>query len=256
MLNLNNKVKEILDGGSTAYGTFVMGNDPAVAEILGYGGLDFILVDTEHSSTQVHQAEQLFRAAEVSGAVPFMRVTVNEPAKILQALDAGARGIIIPQVNSAAEALATVKAARYYPAGERGVAAIVRAARYGFLSFADYAAQTNQQIMVLTQVEHVDAVANLDEILSVEGLDGIFIGPADLSQSMKIPGQFSNEDYRATVANSIKRAREAGKIAGIFCFHAADAKDWISQGANFVVIGADIMLMSRAVRQLVSDLKG
>ena len=183
-----------------------------------------------------------------------MRVTANDQARILQALDCGARGIVIPQVNSAAEAQAAVKAARYYPGGERGLAGIVRAARYGFVPFADYVQQANKAVMILTQVEHVDAVAHLDEILAVEGLDGIFVGPADLSQSMGIPGQVNNEEFRATVSSILRRTKAAGKVAGIFCFNTADAKHWISQGANLVVVGADIMLISGAARKLVSEL--
>ncbi len=254
MLEITNKVKEKLAAGQTVYGTFMMGSDPAVGEILGYAGLDFVIVDTEHSSNPVHQAEQIFRALETTGAVPFMRVTANDHARVLQALDSGARGIVIPQVNSAAAAEEAVKAARYYPAGERGLAGIVRAARYGFIPFGDYVKQANNAVMILTQVEHVDAVANLDEILAVKGLDGIFVGPADLSQSMGIPGQINNEEFRATVSDVLQRTKAAGKIAGIFCFNPADAKHWISQGANFVVVAADIMLMSGAARKLVSEL--
>ena len=253
-MKIENKVKEKLAAGQTAYGTFMMGSDPAVGEILGYAGLDFIVVDTEHSPNPVHYAEQIFRAVENTGAVPFMRVTANDQARILQALDCGARGIVIPQVNSAAEAQAAVKAARYYPGGERGLAGIVRAARYGFVPFADYVQQANKAVMILTQVEHVDAVAHLDEILAVEGLDGIFVGPADLSQSMGIPGQVNNEEFRATVSSILRRTKAAGKVAGIFCFNTADAKHWISQGANLVVVGTDIMLISGAARKLVSEL--
>ncbi len=255
-LKFENKLRRKLAKSEPVYGTFMMGNDPAVGEILGYAGLDFVVVDREHSSNLLTEAEHIFRAIEVSGAVPFMRVTVNEPSQILQALDCGARGIVIPQVNSAAEAKAAVKAARYYPQGERGVAGIVRAARYGFLPFADYAAGVNREVMVLTQVEHVDAVANLDEILTIEGLDGTFVGPADLSQSMGISGQFDNPVYRDMVAMIIKKTKLAGKVAGIFCFHAADAKHWISVGADLVVIGADHMLISSAARTLVSQLRG
>ena len=255
MLEIANKVKEKLAAGETVYGTFMMSSDPAVGEILGYAGLDFIMVDTEHSPIPIHQAEQIFRAVETTRAVPFMRVTANDQARIFQALDCGVSGIMIPQVNSAAAAEAAVKAARYYPAGDRGLAGIVRAARYGFIPFADYVKQANEAVMVLTQVEHVDAVAQLDEILAVEGLDGIFVGPVDLSQSMGIPGQVNNEEFRATVSDILKRTKAAGKVAGIFCFNAADAQHWISQGANFVIVAADIMFLSGAARKLVSELR-
>ena len=255
MINFSNKVKEKLTNGDNVHGIFMMAGEPAFAEIMGYGGLDFVLVDTEHSSNTLQQVEHIFRAIEVSGATPFMRVTVNDRARILQALDSGARGIVIPQVNTAEQAQAAVTAARYSPSGERGVAGVVRAARYGFIPFHDYIEQANNNVMVLTQVEHVDAVANLDDILAVEGLDGIFIGPTDLSQSMGIVGQFANPELRETITWVIQQARKAKKVVGMFCLNAADARYWREQGANFITIGTDTMLIAGAVRKLVSDLK-
>lgn len=254
MLSFTNPVKEKLANGAAVHGVFMTTSDPATAEMMGYSGLDFVLVDTEHSPNPLQQVEVLFRAIELGGATPFMRVTANDPARILQALDCGARGIIIPQVNTMEGVVAAVRAARYAPAGERGISGVVRAARYGFIPFHDYVAQANDQVTVLTQVEHIEAVANLDAILAVEGLDGIFIGPTDLSQSMGIAGQFSNPELREVITKVIRKSREANKVVGMFCLNAADARHWREVGANFVTIATDTMLMAGALRRLVSDL--
>lgn len=252
-MQITNRVKEALAHGSVT-GLFVMTGEPALVEILGHAGFDYVLLDTEHGPNDIRAIEHMIRAAEVSGCVPFVRVTKNDAGLILRALDVGAKGVVVPQVNDAAEARAAVRAARYAPNGDRGIAGVVRAAKYGFVPMGGYLEQSNRAVMVFTQVEHVEAVRNLDEILAVEGLDGIYIGPTDLSQTMGITGQFDDPKLRETIEDIIVRARRAGKVVGLFCLNAADAKFWHEKGVNFITVGTDTMLFAAGARRLASQL--
>ena len=245
-----NKVKKIIKAGNAAYGTFAMLGEPALVEMIGYAGLDFVLIDTEHSPNTMEQVENMVRAAEVAQTTPIVRVTTNSPELILCTLDIGAGGVLVPQVNTAEEAAAAVRAVRYAPQGERGLAGVVRAAHYGFIPVTEYIEWANREIIVLTQVEHVDAVKNLDSILAVEGLDGIFVGPADLSQSMGCTGKFNDPEFRRTIHSVIEKTRRTDKWAGIFCFDAKDAEYWRAAGAQFLAIGADGMIFASALRSL------
>ena len=249
-----NTVKQAMNEGKTVYGTFALLGEPALVEIIGYAGFDFVVIDTEHSGNTTEQAGSLIRAAEIANITPIVRVTANAPELILRALDMGAGGILVPQVNTVAEARAAVRAARYAPLGERGLAGVVRAARYGFVPMQEYLAGANRETLVIIQVEHVDAVSNLDEILAVEGIDGIFIGPADLSQSMGCTGQFDNPELRHVIHSVIEKTRRTDKWAGIFCIDAADAEYWRKAGVQFVNIAAESMLFAAALRQLKKQL--
>ncbi len=249
-----NKIKTRLQCGQTVTGSFIFSREPACAEILGYAGMDFVLIDTEHTPNTSTEVVNLVRAAQISGAESVVRVRTNDPALILQALDVGATGILVPRVNNAQEALAIVRAAKYGPDGERGMAGIVRAAKYGFTPVQEYIAAANKNIFIMVQVEEVEAVHNLDEIIAVDGIDAIFIGPADLSQSMGISGQFEHPDFRKMVVDVIARSRKAGKQAAIFCHNAEDAKRWEQAGANIFAIGSDTVLLAQAAKKLLQDM--
>ena len=251
---MTNAVKRKIVDGKAAYGTFALLGEPALVEMIGFAGLDFVLIDTEHAPNTIDQVGNMVRAADVADITSIVRVTTNSPDLILRALDVGAGGVLVPQVNTAAEAAAAVRAARYAPKGERGLAGIVRAARYGFVPVAEYVEWSNTEILVFTQVEHVDAVKNLDSILAVEGLDGIFVGPADLSQSMGCMGKFDDPEFRRTIHTIMEKTRRTDKFAGIFCFDAKDANYWVSQGAQFITIGADSMIFAGALKKLKNDI--
>lgn len=249
-----NAVKRKILAGETVYGTFALLSEPALVEMIGYAGMDFVLIDTEHSPNTTEQVTNMLRAADAAQTTSLVRVTTNSPELILRALDSGAGGVLVPQVNTAVEAAAAVRSARYAPQGERGLAGIVRAARYGFTPLPEYLRNSNEEKIVLTQVEHVDAVKNLDSILNVEGLDGIYIGPADLSQSMGCTGNFQDPDFRKTIHSVIEKTRRAGKWAGIFCTDVADAVHWRSAGVQFITLGSDSMLFASALRSAMQEL--
>ncbi|HMM20572.1 MAG TPA: aldolase/citrate lyase family protein [Selenomonadales bacterium] len=240
--------------GDTVRGVFVVTGTPANVEILGYAGLDFVILDMEHASTGSGEVEHLIRAAEIGGIAPIVRVSKNDPALILRALDSGACGILVPQVNSATEAEQAVQAARYAPLGGRGLAGIVRAARYGFSPLSDYVSSANRRTLVIVQAEDRRAVENLEAILAVEGVDGVFVGPADLSQSLGRTGQFDHPEVNRIFADVIGKIAGSDKFAGMFCTGADDAKRWQGLGARMLAVGSDTMLLGQAARELVREL--
>ncbi|HWR45687.1 HpcH/HpaI aldolase family protein [Sporomusa sp.] len=254
LMPYKNKVKDKLESGQAVNGVFYCNGGPAYVEMLGYSGLDFVIIDTEHSSHNLETVENLIRASEVSGMVPIVRVQENSEALIKKALDMGAGGIIVPQVNTAAEARMAVQAAKFGPQGERGVAGITRGARYGYVPLTDFVTYSNKNSLVFTQVEHISAVQNLDEILNVDGLDGILIGPTDLSQSMGITGHFENPEYCRTVIDIIERGVKAKKRVGIFCLNADQARQYRNLGAQLLAVCSDSMLFVSAVRKLADEL--
>ena len=250
-----NKTRRRLQEGKAAYGTFALLGEAALVEMIGYAGLDFVIIDTEHSGNTMEQVGNMVRAAEVSGTTPIVRVTENSPELILRALDAGAGGVLVPQVNTAAEAAAAVRAAKYAPQGERGVAGIVRAARYGFIGLSEYLESANRENLVIPQVEHVEAVKNLDEILAVPGIDGIFVGPTDLSQSMGITGKFDDPELRRTIRYILEKTRRTEKWAGIFCLNEDDAAYWRSEGARFLTLSTESMIFAAGLRSLMQQIR-
>lgn len=249
-----NQIKPVLAAGGAVYGTFAVLGEPALVEMIGYAGLDYVIIDTEHSGNTIEQVGNLIRAAEIANITPIVRVTANSPELILRALDMGAGGILAPQVNTAGQAKAAVRAARYAPLGERGIAGVVRAARYGFVPMQEYISGANRETLVITQVEHIESVTNLDEILAVDGIDGVFIGPTDLSQSMGCTGQFDNPELRRVIHSVIEKTRRTDKWAGIFCLDAADADYWRNAGAQFLTIATESMLFAAALRKLKQEL--
>ncbi|MGI6091652.1 MAG: HpcH/HpaI aldolase family protein [Negativicutes bacterium] len=248
-------LKEMLLTKAAAVGTFLFSSETANIEMLGYGGFDFIIIDTEHSLNGIHNLAGLIRAAEVTGIVPIVRVMENKPALITKVLDSGAGGVLIPRVNTPEQAALAVKAAKYGPQGERGLAGIVRAAHYGFTPLKEYTAAQNSNSLVIVQIEDIAALDKVDEILAVEGVDGIFVGPADLSQSMGISGEFDNPEFKKVVKDVIRRGSQSGKITGIFSPTVKDAKLWQREGANFLAVGSDTMLFAQAVRTTIAAMK-
>lgn len=237
-------------------GVMVLTNAPASVEMLGYAGFDYAIIDTEHGANDIAEVESMIRAAEVSGLTAMVRVTKNDPVYILRAMDVGARGVLVPQVNSAEEAERAVRAVKYCPRGDRGLAGIVRAARYGFQPLDKYIADSNDNTLVIVQAEDIRAADALEEILAVDGVDGVLVGPADLSHSMAMPGRFDDPEFTRIVHSIVDRTVKSGKIAGMFCFDAAQAKYWRGLGVRLLCVGTDTMMFAGAARTMARDLKG
>ena len=218
MLLKKNKLKTAFARNKQTYGSWVTLSHPLIPEIMSQAGFDWLCIDMEHSSIELKDILPLIISIENNRMVPLVRVGENNPNLIKRVMDAGACGVIVPNVNSADEAIAAVNAVKYPPVGTRGVG-LYRAQGYGY-NFNDYLRWLENESVVIVQIEHIDAVKNIDEIFSVPGIDAFIIGPYDLSSSMGKPGAFDDKD----VENAIKTALEYGKKHGITAgFHSVSS---------------------------------
>ncbi len=239
--------------GTTSYGVFQSMACVAVAEILANRGFDWILVDMEHGQMGIESAGDLCAAIARGGPTPLVRVAENDPATIKRALDAGAMGVMIPMVNSRAEAIRAVDSCKFPPAGSRGIGP-GRASLYG-IRLGEYLATADAEITVILQAEHRDAVERIDDILSVPGIDVIFVGPYDLSCSLGLPGQTSHPVVEEAIATVLAAAGRAGVTPGIFCLDAATARRRAAQGFRFIAVGLDSVLLDSAATRTLAQVR-
>jgi len=204
-----NRVKELWREGKAAIGTWLVLGSPITAEIIAHMEFDWVVVDTEHGSIDIGTTQSIIQAISATDTVPIVRVPWNDPMLIKRALDAGAYGLVIPMVNSREEAIRAVKAARYPPAGIRSYGG-PRARLYGGLDYFEHA---NEEIALIVQIEHIDAVNRIDEILSAEGVDAFFIGPSDLAISMGLKPGMDQTDPRHVEA--VSKVLASGKKHGV-----------------------------------------
>lgn len=237
-----NSAKAKLQAGETIFGCFVRYADASLVEMIGYQPWDLLVFDAEHGTIEPRDCEQLTRAAELRGVTPLVRVTANRPDIILRFLDTGAQGAHVPWVNSASEAEAAVRAIKYRPLGQRGLAG-VRAADYGQREpLADYVAKSNAETLVTLQVETAKAVERLPEILTVPDVDVIFIGPTDLSNSLDLPGQVQHPTVQRTIQRIVDAVVPSGKALGIMVNSLAAAQEWQERGARYICITLESLL--------------
>ena len=180
-------------------------------------------------------------------ATPVVRLPVGDPVLVKRILDLGVQSLVIPMINTAAEAEAMVRATRYPPDGVRGVgAAMARAANFGEIT--DIVTTANREICLFVQAESREAIGNIEAIAAVDGVDGIFVGPADLAADMGLPGKPGAPEVEAVIHDAIGRITAAGKTAGIIAFDPAKCAEWVRAGANFVAIGGDVAILARGIR--------
>ena len=229
-------------------GSWITLAHPAVAEIMSRAGFDWLTVDLEHSVITIREAEELIRIIALSGVVPLVRLSANDPVQIKRVMDAGAHGVIVPMVNSAADAETAVEAVRYPLKGKRGVG-LARAQGYGS-SFESYKEWLNRESVVIVQVEHIESVNNLEAILACDAVDGFIVGPYDLSGSLGVPGQFDHPSM-AEVMDRIKMVGiSSGKAFGIHVIEpdTKELRQRVDEGFNFVAYSLDIRMLDRACR--------
>jgi 4-hydroxy-2-oxoheptanedioate aldolase len=233
-----NQVNSKLGRGEIVIGSFLYIPSAALTEIIGLIGFDFVVIDMEHGPIETETAEQMVRAAELSGLTPLIRITLNAPHLILRALDIGASGVHVPNVNNVKLAEAMVASVKYAPQGSRGLAG-VRAAKYGLKEpLSTYTIESNRESLVIAQIESVEGIHNLDDILRVEGIDVYYLGPVDLSNSLGIPGQTKDSRVVNNVENAIKQIVAAGKTAGCIAADVNEAKRYIDLGARYIATHA------------------
>lgn len=250
-----NLVRQALREGRSVAGPFVGVASATMAELFGAAGCDFIVIDTEHSAMGMIEAEHLIRGADVWNMTSIVRVYTHHFAVINKALDAGAQGVFMPQVNTAAQAEQIVRAARYAPRGIRGVAGITRAAGYGTADLRRHVAESNEEILVIIQIETVEAMRNLDGILQVEGIDLIFIGPNDLSLSLGFPGQRDHASVQEAIETIAAKVQEANMPLGITASTPEAALDYAGKGYQFLMFDS-ISLVVRGARAYMNRFHG
>lgn len=251
---MKNSMKEKLSRGETVLGVFVSFPSADVVEMCGYLGFDFVLLDAEHGPMSVETAAHLLRAAECAGITPVINVPSNNAQTIGRYLDIGALGIQVPQVSDRDEADAIVKAVKYHPLGQRGMAR-PRAGHYGVVeSVQDYMKLANSETMIVASIENIEGVMHLPHILDVSGIDVYVIGPHDLSQSMGLPGQVGTPLVRSAMDTIVSQVRGAGKAVGIFAPDAATARSYIAKGAQYVITGMG-GLLANASRQYLQEVR-
>jgi len=250
-----NKLKRILKEGKVAIGPFMKFTDPAAVEIIGYGGFDFVIIDTEHGPISIETAQNLVRAAEVTGITPVIRVTENSPSLVLRALDIGAGGVEVPHISTKDDAVEAVQAAKFFSQGKRGVCRFVRAAGYSSIEQNKYFEFSNEETMVIVHIEGVEGIKNLKEILTVQDLDVIFLGPYDLSQSLGLTGQVNHPTVVKKIKESVKLSREANVAVGTFVDNFEDAKKWIDIGVQYISFSVDVGIFYDACCKIVKSLR-
>ncbi len=224
-----------------------------VAEALAGAGYDWIVIDTEHSLTDVPDTLAMLQAMAPYPVSAVVRPANNDAVLIKRLLDFGAQTLIVPYVQNADEARAAVAAMRYAPRGMRGMAGMTRASRFG--NVKDYAKRAEEELCLLVQVETSEALGQIDAIAAVDGVDGLFIGPADLAASMGHPGELGHKDVVAAIEDGIRRIVAAGKPAGILTLDPVFARKCMGWGTTFTALGMDIALMVNAAKALVADVR-
>ena len=252
----NNFKAKLKNVKSSLIGSWITLAHPAIAEIMAKAGFDWLAVDMEHSVITVREAEELIRVIDSAGVVPLVRLTSNNSDQIKRMMDAGAHGIIVPMVNSAKDAKNAVEAIKYPPMGKRGIG-LARAQGYG-TQFKDYFDWEKTGSIVIVQVEHIDAVNCLEEIFSIDGVDGYIIGPYDLTSSMGIPGQFEHPDFLSAMEKIHLVASKLNITGGIHVIEPEPDQliQRIEEGFRFIAYSLDIRMLDAACRKGLKHVKG
>ncbi len=248
--------KSRLRASEPLVGCFVMAPSPTIVEMCGFSGFDFVIIDQEHGPTDTETLENMVRAAETSGAAALVRVPWGDRWLIQRALDAGAQGVVVPHVTSVDEARAIVKACHYPPHGYRGLASTARGGRHGNVTLPQHLQNGLDRVTVILQIEDREALPHVREIAAIEGVDSLFIGPADLSASLGQPGNVAHPDVAAAIDRIIADARSAGN-AVISCFvkDADDAANWQTPARDVkVLVLSTVSIFTTALRSLAARL--
>ncbi|WP_224824677.1 HpcH/HpaI aldolase/citrate lyase family protein [Cognatishimia sp. MH4019] len=244
-----NKLKEALLQGAVQKGLWMGLASPTVAELASHAGFDWCLIDAEHGPNDLLSIQNQLQAMNGAPAAPVVRVPVAEDWMLKQVLDLGAQNVLIPMIDTGEEAAKAVAACRYPPHGIRGLgSALARASGYNAIS--DYPTTSNDQICVMVQAESRAAIDNIDAIAGTEGVDVVFIGPADLSADMGYLGQLDAPEVEEVIAHAISRIRAAGKVAGIVLFNPDDFPRYLDMGAGFLGMGSDVTSLAASLRDL------
>lgn len=250
-MNLKSKLKD----GVVTIGSWISIAHPAIVEIMSDAGFDWLTIDMEHSSITIREAEELIRIVALKGLTPLVRLSNNDSNQIKRVMDGGAHGVIVPMVNSRESAEAAVRAVRYPPLGTRGVG-LARAQKYG-IGFDQYVRWLEEESVVIAQIEHIDAIDNLEAILSTDGIDGTIIGPYDLSASMGKPGKFDDRDVIEAIERYEVLCRALQKPLGYHVVPVDHAlvQQRLEKGYSFVAFSTDFLFLGENCRGAMKPLR-
>lgn len=240
-------------GAHPPVGTWIMSASPLVAEATGHAGFDWAVVDMEHSPLDMMDVLQMLQALSCTKMVPIVRVAWNDPVLVKRVLDAGATTVMFPFVQTAEEAARAVAATRYPPQGIRGMAGMSRASRFG--TQPNYLTSANKQMGVIVQLETAHAIERIDAIADVDGVDGLFIGPADLSASMGYVGQLTHPAVMDRMAQAVLRCKAAAKPVGTIGGDPESVAQYRAAGFDYVAVGSDLGLFMQGARSAIAALR-
>lgn len=245
---------DLLLNHETVFGVFAKTSDPLFVQILGQAGFDFVILDNEHGPNSVRDLLPLIMAAETSGMHPIVRVSRLDAIEMQRTLDLGISGIQVPQINTREDAMNVVRYAKFYPLGVRGMCTFVRPAGFSLKDKKTYFEEQNQ-VSTIIHIEGMDGVNNLSSILEVKGIDVLFIGPTDLSQSMGIPGELDHPELLKTIDRIVKEATAKNKHIGIIATTPERVKRYQNMGIKYIAYSADVGIFASACSGIVSSLK-
>ena len=250
-----NAVKQILRSGQPSVGSWLSLGSATACRFMARAGFDWLTVDVEHSAASVETAAHMFASIADAGCVALARVPSNRHDHIKRALDCGAMGIVVPMVTTRAEAEEAVAAMKYPPKGNRSIGGSLHALNFD-AEAADYFARADDELLVVLQCEHIDAVENFREVYSVPGVDAVFVGPNDLAASMRAADGTppTREAQKAAHAKVLACCREMGIAAGIHAFSAAEAKAYVDEGWQFVALTSELKMMLEGAKAMLEPL--
>lgn len=236
-------------------GPFMKVSDSALVEVAAFAGFDFVIIDLEHGPNTIETVQGHVRAAQAKGITPVIRVPEINENMISKALDIGADYVQVPQIETAADAQRVVKAAKFFPEGARGVCRYVRAADYASMPKENYFGNANKSTGTIIHIEGNIAFENIDEILAVDGIDVIFIGPYDMSQSCGVPGEVNHPKVILQMTEIVEKASALGKVVGTFVESPESAKQWIDLGVKYISYAVDVGIYFDACKSIVQSVK-
>jgi 4-hydroxy-2-oxoheptanedioate aldolase len=249
-----NQFKHGLESGATQFGLWLGIPDTSVAEMMAGVGFDWLLVDHEHGPYELRDVMHTLQAIAPYNVGTIVRPVNGDPALLKKMCDIGVQSFLVPMIDTAEQAEAVVQAVNYPPTGSRGLGtSMARAARWN--TVPNYLKNANSEICVIVQAETTTAMSNLEAIANVDGIDGVFIGPSDLSASMGHVGNVSHPDVVKTVSDGIEIIRRASKFAGLLCLDESQVAHYVSCGANFVGVGVDTLLIGNSARTLAAKFR-
>jgi 4-hydroxy-2-oxoheptanedioate aldolase len=252
-----NRLKEIVSRGDVAIGTCIYSFSPAIMEVAGFVGLDFCRIDNEHAWRQDESTENVIRAANLTGIVPLLRIDRDNPYLVRKALEIGAGGVIVPHVSSRKDVEAIVQAAKFPPLGHRGYGGLCLSGKWGVDAGVDWMEWSNRETLVIPMIEDVEAIRNIEDIMSTPGMDGAFFGPADFSVSAGVPLQTGHEK----VMKALQTVVAASKRHGKFVIFGAGFPQWekaapiIEMGVQAIELGHDVTILKSVWQKTIESIK-